>query len=520
MQSLKEGAVWATLLTIGVWSLGRPSLRASSPKARGSVPATSRAIGAVRAVDARIEAGWTRKGVRPADPADDLTVLRRLSLALHGTIPSLEEIRTFEADRGPRRLDRWARRLLDDDRFSAYFAERWARAYVGTERAPFLVFRRDRFVAWLRTQLRDRRPYDDIVRAMVADEGLWTGRPSTNFVTHTIVDGRVDRAALTSRTVRSFLGQRIDCAECHDHPYDVWTQDQFAHLAAFYAQTQLGPGGVRDTGPTSTTTAEVPFGAEWMPATGRPRRRLAGWITHPDNARFTRATVNRTWALLFGRPFRAPVDDLPDPDPTKRDVLDILGDDFRDHDYDLRRLVRNIVATRHFRQASMASDGSDPPASARAVFPLTRLRPEQVVGALLQAASIRTIDRDSHWLVRGVRLIRERDFVREYGDRGADELEQQSGTIPQALLRMNGKLFQELIDDQPFGSIRRLAGFSGSDEACLEATYLTFLTRRPSSHEKARFLPLLARTAGDERARRLEDIAWALVNSPEFSWNH
>ena len=478
----------------------------------------------VRIVDARLEAHWSTLGVAPAERADDLTVLRRLSLALHGTVPSLEEIRAFEADPRPNRLAHWTGRLLEDDRFAAYFAERLARAYVGTEQSPFLVFRRDRFVGWLRRALRAQRPFDEVVRAMIADRGLWTGRPATNFITRAVVDGQVNADQLAGQTVRRFLGQRIDCAQCHDHPYDDWTQAQFAGLAAYYRRTEIGPGGIGDTA-TSTLSPAVPFGADWIagraPASGA-RAQLAAWVTHPSNRRFTRATVNRVWALMFGRPYSSPIDDLPDPDDDDQSVLDILGDDLQQNGYDLRRLVFIIASTRVFRLTSGPATSSPRPIPkhAWACYPLTRLRPEQVVGALLQAASVRTIDRDSHWLVRAVRFIRERDFVQEYGDLGADELAEQPGTIPQALLRLNGKLFQELTHAQPFGAVGRVSAFARNDEACLETLYLSFFTRRPTADERDYFLPILAGTTGDERGRRVEDIAWTLANAAEFSWNH
>src|SRR5206468_647390 len=113
-------------------------------------------------------------------------------------------------------------RMLDDQRFAYYFAERLARSYVGTEAGQFLIFRRDRFVEWLSDELRKNTPYDDVVRSMISAQGLWTGEPATNFVTAGINEGNIDENKLAGKTVRAFLGQRIDCAQCHDHPFDNW----------------------------------------------------------------------------------------------------------------------------------------------------------------------------------------------------------------------------------------------------------------------------------------------------------
>src|SRR5262249_32808791 len=148
------------------------------------------------------------------------TIARRMSLALAGTIPSLEEIRTLEAVPEAQRIEWWTSHLLEDRRFCDYFAERLARVYVGTENGPFLVFRRRRFVSWLSEQLHDKRPYNEIVRELIADKGLWTGTPAVNFVTATInqdsEDKSPDEIRLAGCVARGFLGVRIDCLQCHD----------------------------------------------------------------------------------------------------------------------------------------------------------------------------------------------------------------------------------------------------------------------------------------------------------------
>src|SRR5712691_4349986 len=134
------------------------------------------------AVNAYFAKRWANENLTPAKKADELTVLRRITLALMGTVPSLEELRAFEADGGPDRLQRWTARFLHDARFADYFAERLARSFVGVEGGQFIVYRRDRFVAWLREQLQANRPYPELVREMIAGTGLWTDEPQANFV--------------------------------------------------------------------------------------------------------------------------------------------------------------------------------------------------------------------------------------------------------------------------------------------------------------------------------------------------
>ncbi|MCH7988071.1 MAG: DUF1549 domain-containing protein, partial [Planctomycetes bacterium] len=502
-------------------------------------------------VNRHFQTRWDEEHITPAETADALQILRRISLALHGTIPSLEEIRSFEADHGEHRLDRWTASMLDDNRFADYFSERLARSYVGTDGGQFIVYRRDRFVQWLADELKRNRPYDEIVRQIITQRGLWTGQPATNFVTATVLEGDIDENKLAGRCVRAFLGQRIDCAQCHDHPFAKWKQSQFEGLAAYFAHTKLSVFGLedkatdgdkqieyeiidRDTQEKRVVASNVPFGSEWLPQTGTRREQLAAWITHPKNRRFDRAIVNRVWGLMFGRPYIDPVDDLPDPgDPHQPDLLDILGKDFREHGCDLRRLILVIAASQPFRLDSRSSQDRDVETSEEritadkaidrltsnwAVFQLTRLRPEQVIGVMLQAGSIRTVDSNSHLIVRTIRFFRENDFINEYGDLGEDELDKHAGTIPQALLRMNGNLSSEIGSASPMTAAGRIIAIAENDRKCLEVCFLVCATRRPTPEQQEYFLDQLHGTSGEIRKQVVEDIMWSLFNSEAFSW--
>ncbi|WP_339748003.1 DUF1549 domain-containing protein [uncultured Rubinisphaera sp.] len=487
---------------------------------------------------------WQVTGLAKAPPADEKILLRRLSLALHGTIPSLEELRRFEADQRPDRLQQWCREMLEDPRFADYFAERFTRAFVGTQGEPFLVFRRDRFRNWLVEQLKQNRPYNQVVQEIISQDGLWTGEPATNFMTHAVLNGDVDENKLAGKTVRAVLGQRIDCAQCHDHPFADWKQHDFEGLAAYFGQVRLSAFGVEDrknqeykvedriTLEERTVQPEVPFQENLLPDSGTRREQLAFWSTHPANRRFSRAAVNRIWALMFGKafsegaPYYTRVDDLPDPedDEGTGTALDLLADAFVASNYNIKQLIETIAALEVYRLDSTTDEIDDSIVRQQidhwAVFPLIRLRPEQVVGSMLQAASIKTIDQNSHLLTRTFKLINENDFLKEYGDFGADELDERAGTVPQALLRMNGKLFEESTRPSPFNATPRIALASGSPEHILETCFLTCLTRPPSQKEKQFFLNKWQEEKSSRWPQRTHDLYWALINSPEFSWNH
>ena len=488
---------------------------------------------AVGRVDDAFRALWREHDVRPAPAAPELTVARRLALGLMGTIPSLEEVRAFEAAPGDR-LAAWLGAILRDPRFHDYFAERLARAYVGTEDGPFIVYRRRRFVAWLSDELARDRPYDEIVRHLIADSGLWTDKPAVNFVSVTIDQANEtgpDPERLAGRVARAFLATRLDCAQCHNHPFERWKQHDFRGLAAFFGQVHSGFTGIHDdagdyraedrkTGERRTVEPAVPFAPELLPEDGTRRRRLAAWVTHPKNPAFARAAVNRVWAVLVGRPLAEPVDDL----TTSGDVpapLDVLAGDFAEHGFDLRRLLRVIAATEAFRRDS-AADHEITEAHERvfAAFPLTRLRPEQVAGAVIQAASVRTIDRQSHVLTRLARFGGINEFVNRYGDTGEDEFADRGCTIPQVLLVMNGDLVKEHTKPGLFGAASRVGWQAPDDRAAVEAAFLGVLTRRPSPELADHFAGRLRDTRGDERGERMEDLYWSLMNGTEFKWNH
>ncbi|HRE99282.1 MAG TPA: DUF1553 domain-containing protein [Pirellulaceae bacterium] len=505
----------------------------------------------VAAIDAEFARAWSDAGLQPADPADELVVVRRLSLALTGTVPSLEELRALEQLPADERIEAWTDYLLQDRRHADYFAERLARSLVGVQDGPFLVFRRRRFVHWLSEQLHENRPYDAIVRDLLTDEGLWTDSPAVNFVTATLdqnADNQPDPIKLAARTSRAFLGLRIDCLQCHDDNLGTidlgdaaalrgGTQEDFHQLASFFGNVRSTLRGIRDEQPERMTDYQVKYlDAETETAVPRlvpyrqdlvsddpiPRRALADWVTHPENQPFARAIVNRVWALMTGRPLTESVDDIELYGPFPAG-LDALAADLVRRDYDLRHLIRTIARTRAFRTDSRAAfEITEEHERLWAVFPVTRLRPEQIAGGIIQASSLRTINGQAGVFARLTRFGQENEFVDRFGDLGEDEFNMTGGTIPQRLLLMNGELVGERTrsSDLILNASAQVALLAPDDRSAVETAYLITLTRRPTDEERAAFERRLEGTSGDERRRVVEDLIWVLVNGSEFFWNH
>ncbi|RCS46075.1 DUF1553 domain-containing protein [Bremerella cremea] len=497
-----------------------------------------------QAVDRQFHAAWAEENLQPAHKAEDLTVARRLSLGLVGTIPSLAEIRMLEQRPEADRLQWWVDYLLNDRRYGDYIAERLSRAYVGTEGGPFLIFRKRRFVTWLSDQLMANRPYNELTHDLIAETGLWTDHPAVNFVTATVdQDGtkEPDVARLAGRLTRAFLATRIDCVQCHDDNLggDL-KQSDFHELASFFREAENSFVGITDkkgrpyefqylyANETVTVPAQVPFNQQLMDEEGGTlRERLANWVTHPENRPFARAIVNRMWAIMTGRPLVEPVDDIPlDGSFAERTLpagMEPLVEDFIDHNFDMKRLVRLIAATEAFQLDSRAEHEVTPQHEKLwAVFPVNRLRPEQVIGSINQASSLHTLNAESHILTRLVTFGETNDFLKRYGDAGEDEFSQDAGTIPQRLLLMNGNLVKERTKDNFIrNAATKVSQLAPDNQTAIETAFLCVLTRRPTSQESEHFLAKLNNEAlQTRRSQDFEDIYWALMNCTEFAWNH
>jgi hypothetical protein len=479
---------------------------------------------------------WNSEGIQPALEADSLAVIRRLSLGLMGTVPSLEEIRQIESLPASQRVSWWVDHILHDRRYAEFVAERMARAYVGTENGPFIFFRRRKFVLWLADEIAKNRPYDELARELITTDGLWTDKPATNFITVTIEpdnkkkENQPDPIRLAGRVTRAFLGLRLDCAQCHDHPFAAWKQGDFEGFAAFFGQTHVGFRGVYDgkgdfeivdrkTQKPRTVEPRVAFSPELLPDQGALRQKLAVWVTHDKNPYFARATVNRFWAIMCGQPLVAPIDNLEREGPIP-EALDILAKDFSSHGYDMARLIGVIANSEVYQRESLSRlDSSEMAEKTWAQFPLTRLRPEQVAGAVLQATTVATINAESHILTRLIRYGDQNDFIKRYGDNEDDEFDGRGGTIPQRLVMMNGKMVREKTQGGPFGASTRISWLAPNDESALETVFLAALTRRPTANEKAS-LENEFKDNPSGRGQAIQDLFWALINSTEFSWNH
>jgi hypothetical protein len=545
--------IGTSLLILGVifWATAERPVLLKQPD---EVP--SRFDASILEVAGRVDQAFDREikanGLNGAGSASWNTVARRLSLAMVGNSLSLEEYRAIERIPEPERIAWWTEYLLQDRRWADYMSQRFSRATVGTNDGPFLLFRRRKYLTWLADQFQQNLPYDQLVRKLITAKGSWIDAPEVNFLTATMDEAdkeRPDAIRLAGRTSRAFLAMRIDCLQCHndylgnvkfktnedDDTTRTGEQSDFHQLAAFYSSVRMENAfsGLKDqsadyrykylnTDEETDVTPDVPFDRDLCSVTGGNRQSLAQWVTHPDNKAFSRAAVNRVWAIMTGKPLVVPIDDIPIDGPIPPG-LELLADDFASHDFNIQRLIRIIAATQVFQRDSQteAEELTDAHETYWSVFPLTQLRPEQMAASIQQACRLKAIDASSSIVSQLEMFGVVNDFTQAYGDRGDDEFQEQSVTIPQRLLVMNGQFISERINNNPImNAATRIANLSSDDDKAIESAFISTLNRIPNEEERSHFAQRLLGTGGDARSRELSNLFWVLLNSSEFQWNH
>ena len=476
-------------------------------------------------IDQHIAARWPASRVVPAPPASDAEFIRRVYLDLTGRIPSIIEVRDFLDDDRADKRRLWVDRLLESDYYADHFANVWRAALLSRANGERFGGFVPAFEAWLQQQLKENAPYDQVVRDIIT--GSPSG-PNNAAFSAFYQDNEQKPENLAASTSRLFLGVKLECAQCHAHPFARWTRSQFWELAAFFAD--LGPQGggsgrheIQIPGTDKVVKARFLDGAEpvWLP--GRtPRATLAEWVTAADNPYFARNAVNRLWAYFFGRGLVDPVDEPGDENPPSHpELLDELAREFAGHRFDIKFLIRTIVASQAYQRTSTATHPSqhDPRLFAR--MALRGLTPEQLFDSLAEATEYRGPDASPP-----VGRIRFNDgspraqFLRKFPDQ--DVRTERSTSILQALFLMNGQFMSDATSIERSRVLATVAETASIDTARrIETLYLVALTRKPRPEELSRLVAYVERggAAGDRR-KALADVFWALLNSAEFSLNH
>jgi hypothetical protein len=502
-----RGALFLTVATLLAGGLPARGAGPDGPEMKDALALAGR-------IDRLLEARWAAAGVRPAAEADDAEFLRRATLDLTGTIPTVPEVRAFLEDRTPDKRQRLVARLLASPGYVSRFSRYW-RAVLLPENADVANFGLDVvFGSWLAGRLSENAGYDRMVREILTSAPRGGGRaqaflafPGTDGPGAFYLANENKPENLAGSTARLFLAVKLECAQCHNHPHAVWKQEQFWEYAAFFGGGRGGNGrSIRIPKGGQLVQARFPDGTEpeWKPG-AVPLTTLAEWVTREDNPYFARATVNRVWSAFFGAGLVEPVDDLTragDKDP----LLDELAREFVKHRYDLKHLIRAIVLSRAYRLGSAAAPGERDGAAAFARMPVRALAPEQILDSLATATGIRSASPE---------------LATRFARQGENPTEVQT-SILQALTLMNGKLVDDATVLERSETLAAVADAPFLDTAGkVETLYLAALSRPPRPEERDRLVKYVNRggPSGD-RQRALADVFWALLNSGEFILNH
>jgi hypothetical protein len=489
-------------------------------------------------IDERFEKEYERAGVAAAPAVDDATFLRRLFLDLQGHIPAVAQTRDFLADEGSFKRQDYVDRLLNDDgrqnRFAArtadHLARVWRRMMVpASSPGAGMATRLD---PWLAKHFSENTPYDQLARKLLLATPQPPNRPGAAPAVQNadpeLLASVFQQAVgpspenLTGAFVRVFLGVRLNCAQCHDHPFTDWKQRDFWGVAAFFGGDAAGGGENAQPAPTITPQGEgqLTYTAKllWteqplkeIPPAKSPRQLLAEWMISPSNPNFAATAVNRVWQYLCGRGLGGSVDDLDRVTKEERRVLDDLANLFVASGYDVRWLVTGICKSQVYQQMAAAEPESGNGLVRR---PLKTLLPEQVFDSLEVALSLPIGKTDN-----GPRYSGEREqFVARMNEAAPESPVDYKGGIPQALMLMNGKLTADATSLDASRTLRAVieAPFLGPEDK-IETLYLAVLSRRPRQAEATYLLEHLERQADNQASKNaFAEIMWGLLNSPEF----
>jgi hypothetical protein len=525
-------------------------LVAGSGIARGAAPDKDEAKLAAT-IDRHLAAGWEANKVQPAPPATDAEFVRRLYLDLAGRILSVAEIRAFLDDKRPDKRQHLVEQLLEGPRYVAHFTNVWRSLLLpettNNLQAGFLT---PGFESWLRAKLQQNTPYDAMVRELLTVPmdgqsrnrfGQSNGPPSPIAF---YLSKEVKPENLAAAVSRLFLGVKIECAQCHNHPFAEWKRDQFWSFAAFFAGLQR-----QGNGDFVAAGREMPDRRELtVPGTERvvqaafldgaapkwtynisARATLAEWMTRKDNPYFARAAVNRLWGYFFGAGIIDPVDEMVGGENTAShpQLLDDLARQFAEHNFDLKYLIHAITASRAYQLSSLATHKSQDDPHQFARMPLRGLSAEQLFDSIAQATGFQEATNGNPRFF-GNPGVRGR-FLTQFAN-ASDKATEVQTSILQALSMMNGVVTSAATDLERSETLSALldAPFMNTTER-IETLYLATLSRKPTPREASRMIHYVESggSAGDISTdkdknynRALADVFWVLLNSGEFFLNH
>jgi len=488
-------------------------------------------------------------GMPPSEVCDDSTFIRRSCIDIAGRLPTPQEAREFLSDSDPARRDKWIDKLLDGPDYADNFAAKWSallrnKRTEGTHKRGTYAFH-----AWIRDSLLANKPYDQFVREILVASGEMGLNPPVAWYRQV-----KEPTTQLEDTAQLFLGQRLQCAQCHHHPFEKWSQQDYYSFAAFFSQVAKKPGmqpgeeiiyhkrGNASATNKKTKQSVKPAGLGTIPVgltpDDDPRQALVDWMAAKDNRFFARSLVNRYWKHFFNRGLVDPEDDMRETNPaTNPELLDALAKRFVESGYDLKTLVRTICRSHVYQLSSLPNkyNGVD-----KQYF--SRYYPKRLTAEVLLDAVNDVTKSESQFdgLPPGTRAVQLPDnsfnassyfltvFGRPDSSTSCECERSQDASLAQSLHLLNAKDIQEKLANDKGRAALMATDTSDSDETKIHELYRRIYSREPDEKELTLAKGYIEKlTKGKEQKEMVtgkrqtyEDIIWALINTKEFLFNH
>jgi len=497
----------------------------ASAAEKSRAPVKNEAPSISKQIDTAIEKRLADEKLTASPLADDAEFLRRVYLDITGIIPTPEKAAAFLDDKDPAKRSKLIDELLASPAYGRHMADIWTEMMVPRS-SDNRRLQSEPLTSWLEEQFNKNRPWNETARDILMASGK---QDENGAVTFYLANPTVDK--MTDQTSKLFLGLQLQCAQCHNHPFTTWKQDDYWGMAAFFFKVQ--PDNIKkankdDASPGVSETnkqggkTKLPDSAKKLPpkfllaeeAKLKPsepyRPALAAWVTSADNPYFARAMVNRMWGQYFGRGLVQPIDDMHDGNaPSHPELLGDLTIDFGTG-FDLKGLIRGICNSETYQRSTKTTEGNesdDHLCSHQNIKPLT---PEELYDSLMQVVGKQARPQDKNNTRKGgPNPLSRVGFVTFFrgDDDNPDMIEYQAG-IPQVLRLMNAELLNR------GGELLARANRATDDGKAIEVLYLGTVSRRPTAEEAKRLQEYVGK---HDKKNAYSDILWALMNSSEFA---
>ncbi len=474
----------------------------------------------------------------PSEVCDDATFLRRITLDITGVLPTPEEHARFTADAAADKRTKLVDELLGRKEFAELWVMKWAELLqIKSDNQGRMSYKTTlNYFNWLQQQVADNVPFNEMVRDLLSSTGGTFSSPATNFY-----QAEQDTLKLTENVAQVFMGMRIQCAQCHNHPFDRWTMDDYYGFAAFFSQVgrkngedpreriifNRGSGDVKHPVGGRTMAPRFLGGDSPDPKSGRDRRELLGeWLASPQNPYFAKNLANIVWAHFLGSGIVEPVDDVRVSNPPSNpELLDELARRFTEYRYDFKKLVRDICLSRTYQLSTRGNATNELDDRNFAKAAIRRIRAEVLLDVISQVTETPNKFRGLPLGARAVQIAdgRTSDYFLSTFGRATRETVcscevKMEPNLSQALHLLNGQTSNQRI--QQGGLVKKLLAEGKTPEQVVDALYVRCLSRTATAREKERLLPLLKGAEKAQLQQELEDVFWALLNSNEFIFNH